>query len=143
MILFIRKIPANTRLNELADFVQPALKGGLFKKPGRIVKIEILTLRDIHLHSFEYHGLVTVDSDETGHRVIKKLKGKLFKGKHTLVREYVQRRWQNDRRLKHHPEDAVALEKRKTDRRRNEKQLERVVDISDKLTSNGDFVRKI
>lgn len=143
MILFLRRIPANTRLNEIADYLAPALKGGLFKRAGRIINIEILTLHDLKLKSYEYHGLVTVDSEVSGHRAIKYLKGRPFKGKHIQVREFVQRRWQNDPRLNPEKLENPAQERRKADRRRNNKQIEKMEDISDKISSSGDFVRKL
>jgi hypothetical protein len=140
MIIFLRKIPADTKLGELTDFVAPALKGGLFKKAGHIVKIEILTLHDTLLNVHEFHGLVSVEPDSAGFRAIKLLKGSRFKDKLIVVRQYVQRSWHNDSRQAH-KRFNLDVEKRKTDRRRG-KYLEVIKDITGQFSSAGDFARK-
>ena len=139
MIIFLRKIPADTKLSEIADFVEPALKGGWFRKSGTITKIDILTLHDTRLNTYEFHGLVTVEPDAMGFRAIKRLKGRRFKDKLIIVRQYFQRSWRNDPRLDNNNTDFV--DQRKADRRRG-KDLETVRDISEKFSSAGDFVRK-
>ncbi len=140
MILFLRKIPANTKLAEISDFVSPALKGGLFRKSGRIVKIEILALHDVRLNAHEFHGLVTVEPDSAGFRAIKLLKGRRFKDKLILVRQYVHRSWHNDPRQSH-KRFNIHDERRKSDRRRG-KYLEVISDLSGRFSSTGDFARK-
>lgn len=140
MILFLRKIPANTKLAEISAFVAPALKGGLFRKSGRIVKIEILALHDIRLNAHEFHGLVTVEPDSAGLRAIKLLKGRRFKDKLIIVRQYVHRSWHNDPRQSH-KRFNIGEEQRKADRRRG-KYLEVISDLSEKFSSTGDFARK-
>lgn len=139
MIIFLRKIPADTKLGELVDFVTPALKGNLFRKPGKIVKVDILSLHDIRLNVMEFHGLVTIEPESAGFRAIKLLKGRRFKDRLVIVRQYFQRSWQNDNRQNYQQTDVV--EKRKTDRRRG-KDLEIIKDISEQFSSTGDFVRK-
>lgn len=142
MILFIRKIPANTKLSELIGFVEPTVKGGLFRRSGVIRDAKILALRDLKLRTLEFHGLVTVEPDNVAVRVIKKLKGKRFKGKFVVIRQYFQRDWHNDPRQHHQGGGAkVGFERRKADRRRG-KDLELIEDISEKFSNAGDFVRK-
>lgn len=141
MIIFLRKIPAGTKLSELTDFVTPALKGGWFRKSGRIINVEILTLHDIRLNTYEFHGLVTVEPDAMGFKAIKRLKGRRFKDKLIIVRQYFQRSWKNDHRLHSLQADSDIAEKRKMNRRRG-KDLEIVKDISEKFSSEGDFFRK-
>lgn len=141
MIIFLRKIPADTKLSDIADFVAPALKGGWFRKAGKIVKIDILPLHDIRLNSMEFHGLVTVEPDAAGFRAIRLLKGKRFKDKLIIVRQYFQRSWQNDPRQNDKPIDADIIEKRKADRRRG-RDLEVIKDLSERFSSSGDFARK-
>lgn len=139
MIIFVRKISANTKLSELIDFVEPAVKGGLFRKGGVIKGAKILALKDTRLRTVEYHGLVTVEPEKEALRAIKKLKGKRFKGKFVVVRQYYQRSWHNDKRQSQQSLDNI--ERRMTDRRRG-KELEVIEDISSRFSSTGDFSRK-
>ena len=87
MIVFLRRIPANTRKQDIIDFIEPALKGGLLQKAGRIEDIKILVFEDTQTKIMEYHCLVTIDSEDVANRIIKKLNRKAFKGKHIPVRE--------------------------------------------------------
>lgn len=141
MIIFLRKIPADTKLSDIEDFVTPALKGGWFRKSGRIIRIEILTLHDTRLNTWEFHGLVTVEPDEAGFRAIKRLKGRRLKDRLVIVRQYFQRSWQNDPRQNDNPVNIDFAEKRKADRRRG-KDLEVIKDLTERFSSSGDFARK-
>ena len=141
MIIFLGRIPANTRKHEVTDFIEPALKGGFFQKSGRIEHIKILVLEDTQAKTIEYHGLVTIDSDAAAKRVIKKLNRKAFKGKHIAVREYHHRLWHNDPRINMHEWNEELVNKRKTDRRRS--RIEEDADISDKFSSNDSFHRNL
>ena len=129
MIIFIRQIPADTRPSELHDYVNPALKGGLFSAAGRVLKAEILFIRDKSTNMLESHGIVHVDSEAAGQRAIKRLRPARFKNKPVIVREYLQRDWHNDRRESegHVPEDV--MEKRLCNRRRGSR-MEIIEDIS-------------
>lgn len=140
MILFLRKIPANSKLGEIVDFVTPALKGGLFRRSGKILKVQILAQHDTLLNVHEFHGLVTVEPDSAGFRAIKLLKGRRFKDKLIIVRQYVHRNWHNDPR-QIHKQSSFDVEKRHADRRRG-KYLEEIKDISGQFSSSGDFARK-
>ena len=142
MVIFIRKIPANTKLSELISFVEPAVKGGLFRKAGIIRDAKVLALRDTRLRTVEFHGLVTIEPEKVALRAIKKLRGKRFKGKFVVIRQYFQRDWHNDKRQK--PQEitvAEMMDRRKTDRRRG-KDLEILTDISGQFSSAGDFARR-
>ena len=102
MIIFLRNIPATTRINEISEFIEPVVKRSLFKlfrESGFIDNIKILALKDNNLNLIEYHGLVTIYPHSVGERVIKLLNRQIFKGKHITVREYVKRSWHNDRRI--------------------------------------------
>jgi hypothetical protein len=118
MILFLRRIPANTHPDEMQDFVEQALKGGIFSKSGSVIKAEIIAVRDKYTKSVEFHGLVHLDSDKSGQRALKKLKGKPFKNKHILVKEYKHRTWHNDSRINYKNTPQDILNKRVGDRRR-------------------------
>lgn len=140
MIIFIRKIPANTKLSELIAFIEPTVKGGLFRRGGVIKDAKILAMRDLRLRTLEFHGLVTVEPDKIALRTIKKLKGKRLKGKFVVVRQYFQRDWHNDPR--NHGQNSTSpngRDRRVGDRRRG-KQLEILEDMN--FTNAGDFNRK-
>ncbi|MGZ8095986.1 MAG: RNA recognition motif domain-containing protein [Methylosarcina sp.] len=136
MIIFIRNIPKDTLRSEIIEFIRPALKGGFFNKQGRIRDIEILTLKNKDINLIEYHALVTVEPESSGIRVIKKLHGQRFKEKHTAVRQYFTRRWQNDKRMQDFHVTAGFKEKRHnaTRRRNMEIVLDNFIDYSSQKT---------
>ena len=142
MILFIRNIPANSHPGELEHYVSGAVKRSFFFRSGKILKCEILVLQDKRTKAFEFHGMVHVDSDKAGERAIQQLKGKRFKNKLVMVREYRFRSWHNDRRLRHGKVTDKIMEKRFSDRRRGEG-LEVIKDISKMFSSYEDFTRKL
>lgn len=124
LTLFLRNIPEESRINEISKFVAPALKGGLFNKPGKILKIDILTLRDVYSNTTEFHAVVKVDNTAAGRRAIKKLHGQRFKNKRIEVREYIKRDWQNNFGSSHAPAANDGLfETRMRDQRRIKKVL--------------------
>lgn len=139
MILFLRNIPANTGTTEIINYLQPAVRAGLFAKSGEILVVKVMSMLDQETGEIEHHGLAVLDSDETGRRVIKKLNGKPFKGKRMVVREYMLRRWQNDPRRKQVILPPDIVDQRQSDRRRNKVRLKKVVDISTRLSSLEGF----
>ena len=140
MIIFLRNIPVNTRYKDITNFIEPALKGGLFSRPGKITKVEILPMKDIRFKSEEFHALVTVEPDSAGYRALKILKGKRFKDKLILVRQFIHRNWRNDMRQNHQPLPLGVPDKRLFDRRRG-KRLERIQEYSLRISNPGDFSR--
>jgi hypothetical protein len=141
MIVFLRRIPANTRKQDIIDFIAPVLKGGLLQKPGRIEDIRTLVFKDNQTKTTEYHGLVTIDSDVAAKRVIKKLNRKAFKGKHIAVREYFYRSWHNDPRVNMDEMNEGLTNKRQGDRRRSK--LEAISEVSVDFSSSKDFHRTL
>ena len=137
MIVFLRRIPANIKKYEIAAFLEPALKGGLFAKNGYIEEIKILTHRDKQKNTLEYHGLVRIEPEAAAERVIKKLNGKPINGKHIVVREYFSRNWHNDPRLSRSHPNITFPDRRKADRRRHH--LEAVRTDTPPPLSIGDF----
>lgn len=120
MIVFLRNIPDDTLRSEIVAFVEPALNGGFFKAKGKIIKIEILGLRDKDINLVEYHALVYIEPDSAALRAIKKLHGQRFRNKRLTVRQYMLRDWKNDRRRMAKDVPMQIKEKRKShDRRRN------------------------
>lgn len=136
MIIILRRIPADTNKQDILDYLNPVLKGGVFQKPGYIEGIKILILRDTQNKELEYHALVTIDSDSAASRVIKKLNRKVFLGKHIAVREYFHRSWHNDPRINIAAYSKKLLNKRKGDRR--QAKLELVDSVSVKFSNKGD-----
>lgn len=139
MIIILKNIPANTRNQDIEDFIRPALKGGLFSKSGQIESISILAQKDPKMHHIEYHGLVRIMPDAIAKRAIKKLNRKRINGKHVAVHEYQIRRWQNDPRIRNQNEELSN--KRQSDRRRRHLEVEK--DISVQFSSEKGFNRKL
>ncbi len=142
MIIFVRNIPANSHPSELQQYVASAVKRNFFFRSGKILKCEILVLQDKRTKVLEFHGMVHVDSDRAGERAIQQLKGRRFKNKLVIVREYKCRSWHNDRRLRHEGVALTVSEKRLTDRRRGQG-VEIIKDISKMFSSPEDFARKL
>jgi len=128
MNIFLRRIPAGTKISEIVDFIEPALAGGLLSKSGHIDHVKIIVLKDTSTNIKEYHGLVAVDTDAVGKRIIKKLNRQVFKGKHIVVREYHDRSWHNDPRINRNEWNEELASKRNSDRRRSN--IEKEKDIS-------------
>jgi len=139
MIIFLRRIPANTKKQDIIDFINPLLKGSIFQKKGHIENIKILVLRDDETHAVEYHGLVTIDSDAVAKRIIK-LNKKIIRGKHITVREYHHRLWQNDPRINIDKINKKILNARQSNRRRS--RLVKRGDVSVEFNSIEIFKRK-
>ncbi len=117
MIIFIRNIHPGTTRNELSNFVVTGLKG-IFFNYGHVIKVGILVVSDQNRFSqtYQYHGLVQLDSEDACRMVINKLRGKTLKNRRVLVKEYVWRSVRNDRRKKTST-SAEIREKRVKDRR--------------------------
>lgn len=131
MILFIQNIPPTTRPHELRNYVAPAVgeeaESGV--EEGRVLKAEVMVIRDRSSNLLEHHGLVVVNSEASGWRAIERLTGLPFNGVPVLVRKYNSRDQQNDRRRSGLPTFQAILEKRNRDRRRGYK-VEIYVDFS-------------
>ena len=154
MLIFLRQIPAHTRIHEITDFIEPALKKSffnLFGEKGHIEDIKIITLKDNDLNTIEHHGLVTIVPDSAAELVIKRLNRKPFKGRRIAVREYITRTWQNDRRAENQGIQRDASNRREQDRRtgarreidRRRRNMEVVEDITDKFKGFKNISRKL
>lgn len=142
MNVFLRRIPANTKHSEISEFFTPVLKNGFFRKSGRILNIEILTLRDTRTGTIEFHGLVALDPEWAVHRALNELKERRLNGRYVLVRPYYHRSWYNDPRQHRDQPASGFIEKRKGDRRRG-KFLEIIKNASDRFNSENDFFKAI
>jgi hypothetical protein len=140
MIVFLRNIPGDTLRSEIADFINPVIKGGLFSAKGEIKKIEILKLKDKDINLTEYHALVHIEPDAVALRVIRKLHGQRFRDRRITVRQYYARNWKNDRRTDSNETDAALKEKRKNPTRR--RNLEILEDAAIEYSSRKSFHRR-
>jgi hypothetical protein len=144
--LFIRKIPANTTLAELRDFIDSGVSWMERFRWGqryRIIEAKILTIIDRSTREIEFHGLVTIEPDSLADQIIKRLHIKRFKGRRVAVRRYYKRSPLNDRR-RDQDEPFASLQssdKRCRDRRRQH-QMEMIDDSIIKTTSMDTFYRK-
>jgi hypothetical protein len=139
MHIILVRIPAETTPRDIAHFLEPVLKGGLFVRKGIIEKIEIQILHDDRINATEYHGLVKIEPDAAAQRVIKKLNRKAINGKHIAVREYHIRNWHNDPRLRPKPLNLEFSCRREGDRRRTHLQV--LTNNEVRFTSNKRFHR--
>lgn len=118
MIIIIKNIHPDTQISEIQEYVAPVLKRSFPFKSGKLMKAEILMLRDKRTKAIEFHGLVFIEPEKLGHRALIKLKGKRIHNKLVSVKEYVSRDWHNDRRVKHNNPSTAMIQKRIGDRRR-------------------------
>ena len=134
MIVFLRNIPATTSYDDIANFIEPALKGGFLRKDGDIERVQMLIIRDPRKNILEHHGLVRIEPENIAKKAIAKLHRKHFLGRPIEVREYHHRSWHNDRRVYKLPSNYVLVDERKADRRRSE--IEKLIVDHD---ANGKF----
>lgn len=144
MIIILLYIPANTRNQDIAGFIEPAIKGGLLRKSGEMEKISILALKNIITDKMEYHGLVTITPDAVANRVIKKLTKKHLNGRRVVLREFHIRNWHNDPRISRRDLTLRVRNKRHSDRRHRceEVKLKVEQDTSDLFSSDARFSNK-
>lgn len=136
MILFLKDIPANTRPNELHDYVFSAFTNGGDQASGRVLKAEVMVIRDKQTNGLEHHGLVFVDSRASGMLAIQNLSGKPFSNTCVSIRPYVHRDLNNDRRLL---EASAGYQQRGIDRRRGDR-IEIHIDLSNVFHYQDDML---
>jgi len=134
-----RNVPEKTTHHHLAEYIESALKVGWFRKKIIIEDLKVIHLHDGHSKTSEFHGLVTVQSEAAGRRIIKRLNKKVFLGRPIIVREYHRRLWHNDPRVKHNAQNIEIPCRRGTDRRR--KNLKVVKGVSTKFSGDKAFHR--
>jgi hypothetical protein len=118
MIIILKKISPNTSDHHIENFMDPVLKGGLFKASGRIENISFWKYEIVQTGIIEYYALVDIEPDSAGSRVIKLLNKKSLNGKYIGLQEYQARHWSNDKRMFKSVVDRGKNNKRKADRRR-------------------------
>ena len=119
MIVILKHIPANTKKQNIIDFLEPEVKGGLLRRKGHLVSISIVSQRNIQTREVQHHALIEIQPDVVAVRVIKKLNGNIILDKHVAVVEYKIRNWHNDRRIINNylPKKQRLHERRTQDRR--------------------------
>jgi hypothetical protein len=117
MDIILKNIPPGTTYEHIRDFIEPAIKGSLLRKSGRIENISILVQKACKKYDLKYYGLVTIIPDAMAEQAIRKLNRKKINGRNINVVEYRIRRWHNDRRGRNY--DKLS-DTRFGDRRRNQ-----------------------
>ncbi len=100
MLLILKRMSPSTLIPDIEVFVAPALKGGLFAKPGKVENITVQTLKENQAALAEFNALVRVNPNAAGKRIIKLLNRKALKGKPINISEFHFRLRNNDRRIK-------------------------------------------
>ncbi len=120
MNVILKRIGETTTVPDIEGFIEPALRGGLLKRPGRIERLRIERLQQPGSSHVEYDAVVRIESDAVAQRVIKTLNRKRCNGKLIDVCEYHLRHREDDRRIgRYRPLKGNRLEDRRVgDRRR-------------------------
>jgi hypothetical protein len=113
MIVFLRRVPLDITLDEILEFLEPAVKGGIFERKGEVAEVKLLELRDLQSHLVECHAVVHIKPDPVAARVIERLHGQMLRGKRIALHEYVVRNWKNDRRI-HVPKPGEIKHERRS-----------------------------
>jgi hypothetical protein len=100
MIILFTNIPNDSYYSDISKIVEPVIKGGLFKAKGTINAIEIIALKENETDAPEFQALVNIEPEAAALRVIQKLHRMQVKGCRIMVREYVIRNEENDKRSK-------------------------------------------
>lgn len=98
MIVFLRRVHRDVTLGEILDFLEPAVKGGVFERKGEVVNVKLLEVRNPQAEVVECHAVVHIKPDEVALRAIDRLYGQMLRGKRIALHEYVVRSWKNERR---------------------------------------------
>jgi hypothetical protein len=136
VFVIIKNLKKSIKIEDLHEFVRPAMKKGLFSKSGSIESIKIIRIVDGRGRIIERHGILRV-SQGYKKQAIKSIRG-LLPDKEHLVDEYVIRHWSNDRRTHHQALVAYPNDRRKGDRRRSGLRLH--TPKSESTPSHSDFV---
>jgi len=98
MIIILEKISPETTIQDVRDFITPALKGSVFQKSGHIGYIRIETVSDSVGKKDEHYAIVLVNSDMAAQRIIKKNNMQVLAENRITVRQFFVRSWRNDPR---------------------------------------------
>ncbi|MDO9214584.1 MAG: adenylate/guanylate cyclase domain-containing protein [Methylococcales bacterium] len=95
--VILKYIPKNTTYKQILQFIKPALKGGIFSKPGKIDRISVLAQKKEPSNATEFHAILSIQPDEAAKRIINKLHRKQLNGHYIAVAEYIERSIHNNR----------------------------------------------
>jgi hypothetical protein len=98
MMVFLRNVPPDVTLAEIMDFLDPAVRGGIFRRGGEVVSVNLLEVKVFRPPATEYHAIAHIKPDAVALRVIKTLHAQMFRGRRIALHEYTVRNWRNDRR---------------------------------------------
>jgi len=121
MLIFLRNIPPETKKYEIASFINRVINYCFLSDHVANIlteEIEILLIQYANSDTSETHGLFRISPVGVGKPLIKRLDGKIFKGKHIAASEYFIRFGCNDPRNKHPGTLIYFNEQRVSDRRR-------------------------
>lgn len=118
MFIIVKNINAHKKIEDIAGYVEPAMRNGFFLKRGMIQSIKIILLLDQNRRIVERHGIVKV-SDASAKQVVARLTSRR-KGVERRIDEYAIRMRTNDRRINVADSLAYPNDRRKTDRRRKD-----------------------
>jgi len=132
MIVLIPDLDQSTTPEDLHEYVAGCMKSvwlvPIFRRKGRLEKCEILRIKDPDNDQVQHQGLVYVDDEATGAALIKQLSGCRFFRKTLKPRIYHQRSRTRERRVNLvDSEDIAIFNRRRSDRRRQNLLIERVV----------------
>ena len=132
MIILIPDLGEETSPERLYGFVASCMKNiwllPVFRRKGRLEKCEILRIKDRDSNRVQYQGLAYVNDDMTGEALIKQLNNCHLTGNSLKTRVYHSRSAIKDRRVNLADSDNIAIvNRRRTDRRRSNLLIERVV----------------
>ena len=132
MIILIPDLGENTTPEQLYQFVSSCMKNvwllPVFSRKGRLEKCEILRIKARDSSQVQYQGLAYVDDDMTGQALIKQLSNCHLTGSALKPRIYHSRSAVKERRVNLSDSENIAIvDRRRTDRRRNNLLIERVV----------------
>ncbi len=127
MEVFIRGIPPTSTRHELKQFVQKGMRRWLpFGSKPVLVACNVIKITDEHGET-EYHGLVEIKPEKAAHTLIRRLNGKLFKGRAVEVRPFYPRTPGGRRNVKGGKGKSDYKDRRWRDRRRADLRIEKKI----------------
>jgi hypothetical protein len=139
MIIIVKNIKLGINIDDIENFIKPAMKNRLFFKKAEIQSIKIIKLVDKAKRTVEHHGIIRIANDPN--KVLSQLRSRV-QGKYNeqQIDEYVIRQWRNDRRMIVPELLAQPTDRRKADRRR--KGLKLVTVCENHYTVDNEFERQ-
>jgi hypothetical protein len=132
MWIFYRHLPRGVSSKEIWKATMRGTRSGWslipINKKGAVRRSKIIQIRDLNTDAVEYHGIVQVESPKLADTIIENLNGKTVNGLFLKPHRYHRRFPSRDRRV--HSQSWHQGEERRTNDRRRNKIITRVVEIS-------------